>query len=174
MMANFDKAFAHTFENEGGMKTTKVTGDRGGQTCCGISRKFHPSWAGWTYVDRGEDPPMFLVKTFYGEKFWSPIRGNEIKSQGLAFALFDFGVNAGSTVAVKLMQTVLGLEADGKVGPKTLEALNKADREQTLMAFTLAAIARYHAICMKDRTQTKFLLGWVGRVLRLLEGAKDE
>lgn len=117
---------------------------------------------------------MFLVKTFYGEKFWSPIRGNEIKSQGLAFALFDFGVNAGSAVAVKLMQTVLGLVADGKVGPKTLEALNKADREQTLMAFTLAAIARYRAICMKDRTQTKFLLGWVGRALRLLEGAKDE
>lgn len=174
LMASFDKAFAHTFENEGGMQTTKVTGDRGGQTCCGIARKYHHDWAGWAYVDRGENPPMFLVKTFYGEKFWSPIRGNEIKSQGIAFALFDFGVNAGSSVAVKLMQSVLGLVVDGKVGPKTLEALNKADREQTLMAFTLAAIARYHVICMKDRTQTKFLLGWVGRALRLLEGAKDE
>lgn len=173
-MANFDKAFEHTFENEGGMQTTKVTGDRGGETCCGISRRFHPSWAGWTYVDRGENPPMSLVKAFYGEKFWTPIRGSEIKSQALAFALFDFGVNAGSTVAIKLMQVVLGATPDGKVGPNTLRALNAAELDHTLMAFTLAAIVRYRDICNKDRTQTKFLLGWVNRALRLLEGARDE
>jgi hypothetical protein len=33
------------------------------------------------------------------------------------------------------------------------------------MAFTLAKIARYRDIVRKDKTQLKFLVGWINRAL---------
>jgi len=127
-MADFLPAFEEVVLNEGGYKLTDIQQDRGGQTYAGISRKFHPHWPGWSYIDRGQVPPVSLVRAFYKDEFWDRLRCDEIEDEGIAQSLFDFGVNAGWRVSAKL--------------------------------------ARYRDIVTRDRTQGRFLLGWINRLLK--------
>mgnify|MGYP005854028985 CR=1 FL=1 len=165
-MADFASAFESMILNEGGYQLINVEGDRGGMTYAGISRRFHPSWPGWAAVDRGDIPDSELVRQFYRGNFWAPIRGDDITNQAVARNIFDFAVNAGVTTAVRLAQIVSGATPDGKIGPKTLAALNGMDPERFVLAYALAKLARYRDIVSRDPTQQKFLLGWINRILR--------
>lgn len=165
-MANFLTAFESMIRNEGGYKLHTVAGDRGGMTYAGIARNFHPRWPGWSAIDRGEIPETELVRQFYRENFWAAIQGDQITHQTVARSLFDFAVNAGVITAVRLAQIVAGTTPDGKIGPKTVAALNALDPEKFVLSFALAKLARYRDIVNKDPTQQKFLLGWVNRTLK--------
>jgi lysozyme family protein len=169
-MAEFNPAFEKMLRDEGGYQLTDIPGDRGGQTYAGIARKPNPGWAGWQFIDRkdfGSATP--LVREFYKSNFWDRVRGDDITNQAIAETIFNFAVNTGVGVASKLAQLIVGTTPDGAIGPKTLERLNICTAEKFLPAYTLAKIQRYVNICMKDRSQSKFLLGWVRRSL---EGLK--
>lgn len=165
-MADFNSCFESMMLNEGGYKLHTVEGDRGGMTYAGIARKANPSWAGWRYIDAGDTPPTQLVRDFYKVNYWNVIRGDEIIDQAAARMIFDFGVNAGWKTSTKLAQIILGTQPDGVVGPKTLQALNSVNSEVFVLKFTLAKVVRYRDIVAKDRTQLKFLLGWLNRTIR--------
>jgi lysozyme family protein len=169
-MADFAPAFEKMIHDEGGYQLTDIPGDRGGQTYAGIARKPNPDWAGWQFIDRkdfGSATP--LVREFYKLNFWDRVRGDELTNQAIAETIFNFGVNTGTGVAIKLAQLIVGITPDGSIGPKTIERLNICTAEKFLPAYALAKIQRYVNICMKDRSQSKFLLGWVRRSL---EGLK--
>jgi len=169
-MADFNPAFEKMIHDEGGYQLTNIPGDRGGQTYAGIARKPNPQWAGWQYIDRkdfGSATP--LVREFYKSNFWDRVRGDDITNQAIAETIFNFAVNTGVGVASKLAQLIVGTTPDGAIGPKTLERLNICTAQKFLTAYTLAKIQRYVNICMKDRSQSKFLLGWCRRAL---EGLK--
>lgn len=165
-MADFLLAFESMIRNEGGYTLHNVAGDKGGMTYAGIARNRNPSWPGWAAIDRGEIPLTQLVRDFYWEGYWQPIRGDEIADQVVARNVFDFAVNAGVATAVRLAQIVAGTTPDGAFGPKTLAAINAMDPEKFVLTFALAKLARYRDIVTKDRTQQKFLLGWINRTLR--------
>jgi len=164
-MAEFLPAFERMIVNEGGYVLHTVAGDRGGMTYAGIARNFHPSWQGWKVIDQGETPPAELVRQFYRSNFWAPLRLDDVEHQEVAGNLFDFGVNAGLSTAAKLAQLVVGATPDGKIGAKTLQALNAIDTDLFVARYALAKIARYRDIVRKDRSQIKFLVGWVSRAL---------
>lgn len=165
-MAEFLPAFERMIVNEGGYVLHTVAGDRGGMTYAGIARNFHPSWQGWKVIDQGETPPAELVRQFYRSNFWAPLRLDEVEHQEVAGNLFDFGVNAGLGTAAKLAQLVVGVTPDGKVGAKTLSALNAIDPDLFVARYALAKIARYRDIVVKNRTQQRFLVGWLNRALK--------
>jgi lysozyme family protein len=165
-MADFAPAFEKMIRDEGGYKLTNIPGDRGGMTYAGIARKPNPQWAGWEFVDQQDfGSATELVRNFYKSNFWDRIRGDEIANQAIAETIFNFSVNTGIGVAVKLAQLIVGTAPDGAVGPKTLERLNICTEKNFLPAYALAKISRYAQICNKDRSQSKFLLGWVNRTL---------
>jgi lysozyme family protein len=164
-MADFTPAYEVMIRNEGGYVLHTVAGDRGGMTYAGIARNMNPAWAGWPVIDQGGTPPADMVRDFYRSKFWAPIRGDDIAHQVIAQAMFDFGVNAGIGVASKLAQLVVGATPDGAIGQRTVEALNAYDPDRFVMAYALVKIARYRDIVTRDRTQQKFLLGWINRTL---------
>lgn len=164
-MADFEKAFQHLMKEEGVVLSNHAA-DKGGQTFAGIARKFHPDWNGWRYVDAGDTPPTQLVRDFYHIEYWTPVKGDQIKSQKVADVLFGQFVNMGGN-AIKLAQAVAGVIADGKIGPKTLAAINGMDEERFLDKLCIAMFARYYAIGMKDRTQRVWWPGWFGRALRI-------
>lgn len=164
-MANFLPAFDRMIANEGGFKLTNVANDKGGQTYAGIARNRWPRWSGWQFVDRNEVPPTQLVRDFYKANFWDAIKGDYLLHQGIADSLFDFAVNAGSKMAIKLAQIVAGVAADGDIGPKTLMALNSTDASYFRAAYAVAKITRYYNICRKDKSQRVFLMGWLARTL---------
>lgn len=165
-MADFYAAYEKTLLAEGGYKLHKVSGDTGGLTYAGIARKHNPDWHGWAFIDRGDTPPTLIVREFYKRNYWDPIQGDSIASQDIAESIYDFGVNTGIKVAAKLAQIVAGVTPDGTLGPKSLEALNQMDGAQFKQAYALAKIARYAAIVNKNRSQSKFLLGWINRTLK--------
>lgn len=165
-MADFLPAYERMLLNEGGYKLHTVAGDRGGMTYAGIARNRWPSWAGWDFIDRSEEPPAMVVRAFYRENFWMPVKGDDISDQTVAQNIFDFGVNAGVGTAAKLAQVVVGATPDGKIGPKTVAALNAIEPNYFRAAYALAKLKRYEQIVSKDRTQQKFLLGWLRRTLR--------
>lgn len=166
-MADYEKAFPRIIREEGGFKLTNNRHDRGKQTYAGISRKYHPSWAGWSYVDRGETPPTELVRVFYRHEFWNRMHGDDIRIQEVAEALMSQYVNGGGDI-IKVVQVVVGVLPDGKFGEKTLAAINEATPDSIfvklfLFAFHHAVCQRYRAICKRDKTQMANLLGWLNR-----------
>lgn len=165
-MAEFLPAFERMIVNEGGYVLHTVKDDRGGATYAGIARAFHPNWQGWRFIDQGETPPAELVRQFYRSNFWAPLRLDEVAHQEVAVNLFDFGVNAGLSTAAKLAQLVVGATPDGKIGAKTLQALNAIDPDLFVARYALAKIARYRDIVTGNRTQQRFLVGWINRVLK--------
>ena len=167
-MADFKPAFEAMIRNEGGFVNHKVAGDRGGQTFAGIARNFHPHWEGWALLDRNEtDNPNLtqMVFDFYKAQFWDRIKGDDIKQQRIGESIFDFAVNAGVPVAAKLAQLIVDTTPDGIIGPQTIEKLNKAEPELFVSKYALAKITRYTEIVKRDRSQIKFLMGWINRTL---------
>lgn len=168
-MAKFQDAFDLMIVNEGGYISHTVAGDRGGQTYAGIARKFHPRWPGWPLVDKHDmDNPQLthLVADFYQQEYWQAIQGDRIQQQRIAETIFDFAVNAGVGTAAKLAQLVVGSSPDGVIGDITLAKLNQVDPELFVTKYALAKVARYTEIVKRNRSQNKFLVGWLNRTLR--------
>lgn len=171
-MADLNVAFPKTMENEGGFVLHKVVGDNGGLTFAGIAENFHPDWEGWSIVKQfGESDPRLtsMVRSFYKKKFWDVMCGDDICDQETAESIFDFGVNAGIRTSIKLTQGMLGLVADGVVGPVTLNALNKLNGKEFEVQFFAVKMARYASIVRYNRSQDKFLYGWLVRSLKALQ-----
>lgn len=170
-MAEFDPAFEKMLHDEGGYQLTNIPGDRGGMTYAGIARNPNPDWPGWALVDRKEfgGPLTSMVREFYRQRFWNVVRGDEIRDQAIAETIFNFAVNTGTSVAIKLAQVIVGATPDGGIGPKTVELLNQCTAQKFVPSYALAKIGRYANICNKDRGQSKFLLGWINRTLQGLK-----
>jgi lysozyme family protein len=171
-MANFEQAFEKMIADEGGYVLHNVAGDTGGMTYAGIARNKNPQWPGWKLIDNEAINNSLLtgmVRNFYKVEFWDRVRGDEIANQTVAENIFNFSVNTGMSVAVKLAQLIVGATPDGAVGEKTLQKFNAVEPESFKKAYALAKITRYADICNKNRTQSKFLLGWINRTLKGLK-----
>lgn len=163
-MADLQPAFERMIRDEGGFVLHTVKGDRGGMTYAGIARNMHPKWAGWPIIDQGGTPAAQLARDFYKVHFWDDIKGDQITSQTIASDIFNFYVNTGRPAKV-LAQVVVGATPDGAFGPRTVQALNDYDPDRFVLAYAIAKITRYRDIVTRDRTQQKFLLGWINRTL---------
>ncbi len=170
-MSAFEPAFQKMIQNEGGFVLHTVPGDAGGMTYAGIARNRWGNWPGWQIIDRGDmDNPALtaMVREFYQQHFWKPICAEQFDSQAVADTVFGFAVNAGRRTAVRIAQAVVGTIQDGAIGPKTIAAINNADPDLFVARYALGRIARYAAICNRNRSQSKFLLGWINRTLRMV------
>ena len=167
-MADFRPAFERMIRDEGGFVLHTIPGDRGGQTYAGIARNMHPKWPGWAVIDSGGTPAAQLVHDFYRALFWDDIKGDQITDQTVASDIFNFYVNTGRPAKV-LAQVVVGATPDGAFGPRTVAAINAFDPDKFILAYALAKITRYRDIVQRDRTQIKFLLGWLNRTLNGLK-----
>lgn len=185
-MADFKIAFIKTMDHEKGYSNHPK--DRGGETYRGIARKFHPTWKGWELIDSYKKSKNFeplldkdaylqrLVEEFYKETFWDYLALDKVMNQVIATELFDTSVNMGQSVAAEFLQIALNLlnrdQKDykdlpviGKIGPLTIETVNKYKNEAALVK-TLNGLqfSRYRNICDRDRTQEVFFHGWLNRV----------
>ncbi|HWV15512.1 MAG TPA: glycosyl hydrolase 108 family protein [Cellvibrio sp.] len=158
-MASYNDAIVITLAREGGSRFTDIANDRGGATKYGISQAAYPTL----------DIPNLTeqqARDIYKRDYWDRIRGDDIQSQIIAENIFDTAVNMGTRTASRLVQITLSITpADGIIGSESLAVINQQDEKNFVAYFTLAKIARYAKICMDDRSQSKFLLGWINRAL---------
>ena len=98
--------------------------------------------------------------------------GDDLKSDAVALSMMSCAVLSSPATAVRFAQEIAGSQPDGIMGPNTLGAVNDMPPDVFCMAFALKRIDRYRKICMKDRTQRDFLLGWLNRSFKDLEDAE--
>jgi lysozyme family protein len=158
-MADFQKAIVKTLAKEGGSRFTDDPNDRGGATKYGISQRAYPDLNIRNLTEQ-------QARDIYKRDYWDRVLGDDILSQVIAENLFDTAVNIGVKTASRLAQLTLDIEpADGVIGTSSLATINTADERVFVLGFTVAKIARYADICNQDRSQQKYLLGWINRAL---------
>jgi len=181
MMADFKKAFKKLMKLEFSSPKNALHKNKGESdvTFMGIYRAAHPDLKLWGWIDNlmfiygdieaaseaayNMEAVVDEVKKFYKEKFWDEAKLDSVKSQKIAEEIFIFGVNVGMKNAVRAAQKVVGVEADGIVGPKTLKALNEFDENLFDIVFD-AKEAEYYAKLVEKRPSFKiFLKGWLNR-----------
>jgi lysozyme family protein len=169
-MANFEKALERVLEHEGGFQ--KHSADRGNYnskgecvgTNWGISAQTYESWLRRppTLKDM-KDMTRAEAGIVYKGLFWTRIQGDAITSQPIADILFDGHVNHGIT-GIRILQRVLGVTPDGKVGNITLGAIRDRGEQEVFTLYKNARIAFYNNLVKNRPALAPFLTGWLRRI----------
>lgn len=186
MREEFEKAFEKTMKHEG--KYSNDPDDAGAETYMGISRRYHPNWPGWIHIDHMKkisnwswEKEMLLerVRKFYKERYWDTWRGDDFINQQLANEMFDTAVNMGVMRAAMFLQKSINLlnrnqqmfknlVVDGKVGQKTLEAIDKlwekGDIKYVVKLMNIFQGMHYINYMTRSEIQEKFARGWLNRI----------
>ena len=130
MKENFDKCFALIIQDEGGYVNNPR--DPGGRTNLGVTQR---NWEAYLNRDVTETEMRALtpdiVKPFYKAMYWNKIKGDQLPA-GVDYAVFDLAVNSGVSRAARYLQQIAGVFADGIIGPKSIDAIEALDPEQTV------------------------------------------
>ncbi len=156
--SSYDEALRRLLVHEGGY--SNLSADPGGPTNFGITLTDYRKYigAGGTAADV-RAMTVFQAKNIYREKYWNAVRGDELPA-GVDYAVFDYGVNSGVSRAIKVLQRVVGVAADGKLGPATLAALTRRDPRAVVTAISDERLAFLKSL----RTWPVFGTGWGRRV----------
>lgn len=155
---NFDEAFTELLGHEGGY--SDHPDDPGGKTMWGVTERVARAEG---YTGDMRNLPVEVAKTIYRKLYWTPVRADEVPAP-IRYALFDAAVNSGPEQAIRWLQRTVGVTDDGKFGPKTLEAVLKADPEAVE-----ARMLGYRLMFMTDlRNWRSFHRGWAKRIAALL------
>lgn len=99
------------------------------------------------------------VEYIYRDGYWSPIRGDDLPG-GVDLSTLDYAINSGPSRSVRDLQSVLGVQADGKVGGETLKALALSDKKQVIQQHCAKRLGFMRGL----KTWDTFKRGWSARV----------
>jgi lysozyme family protein len=121
MKTNFPKALALVLQSEGGYSNNP--NDPGGPTMKGVTQV--------TYNAHRARNGLALqtvqlisgaeISDIYKSEYWDALNADNLPN-GVDYETFDFGVNSGIHRAATLLQSILGVTADGAIGPATIAA----------------------------------------------------
>lgn len=152
---SWDKAIKFVLAYEGSSYENDPN-DLGGETKYGISKKAYPN----------EDIPNMTLERatdIYKMDYWNAV-GADYLPEKLAYVVFDCAVNQGVPTAIKLLQVVLDVEVDGKLGPKTLNAAEYSS-DQHVWYYLLHRARLY----MKTKSVEHWGANWGLRLLKLAD-----
>lgn len=167
-MADFEKAIPLILKHEGGYVWNKA--DPGGETHYGITDRLDGKVDGMVDLDGDSIGDVSVkgltvhsAKIVYKRRFWDVMKGDEFKDQQVANLVFDGFVNMG-TNGIKLLQRALYLDDDGKVGHKTLNAVNGSDPRFVFNKVKELREKFYVDLATRKPDMKVFLKGWLNRV----------
>ena len=173
MERNFPEALAHTLRFEGGW--ANHPNDPGGATMKGVTHRTYASYLGRDVSDVTHDElrgiPDEHLADIYRKRYWDACRCNELPD-GLDLAVFDTAVNTGPGQAAKILQRIVGVTADGGIGPKTLAAVNDYVATHGLHALIEAYTEARHSFYRLLPTYVHFGEGWRKRADGVADIAK--
>lgn len=95
----------------------------------------------------------------YHRDYWAKIRGDDLPPL-VGLVAFDCAVNQGVDAAIKILQTCVGTEVDGIVGPNTLAATRQHEQRDLLADFLARRAVRY----AKSPDFKRYGRGWMRRL----------
>lgn len=141
--------------------------DKGGATNKGVTYK---TWEAYCKKKGKEASLVTLRKMTNAEwteifktSYWDAWKADCIMSQRVANICVDWSWMSGVKV-IKKVQKMLGLTADGIVGPKTLASINGHSEDALFGMIKEARKKFYESIVRKDPTQQIFFKGWLNRL----------
>lgn len=166
-MADFKTAFLLTLQHEDSTRSGKVTVDAGGRTRFGIAVKFHPDLPEEFFTGPAADA-LAEAEKIEEREYWDTMRLAEIENQSVANKIFDMGVNMGLRQAAVYAQRAVNsqgqqISEDGKMGPKTLAAINAIDPQAFYGLLCQFSAWHYRHIATNNPAQAVNLAGWLAR-----------
>jgi len=177
--AVFSYVLAHTLESEGLFSDDAA--DSGGATMYGITKAVAEKNG---YHGDMRQLPLEKAKEIYYKEYWVKPNFHRVADldEDLAKELFDAGVNVGTSLASKWLQRSLSvlnnqgkhyddLVPDGRIGPKTLEALSaylhlRYDSDVLVKAIDSLQGHHYITLAEKREKDERFVYGWLNRRVR--------
>jgi lysozyme family protein len=101
------------------------------------------------------------VNPFYRKRYWDTIKGDDLP-MGVDYAVFDFEINSGGRAA-KTLQSLLGVTADGQIGPATVAAAQAADASSIIAGICETRLNYLKTLSDWDRYGN----GWANRIERV-------
>lgn len=136
----------------------------GKRTRFGIDEHFHPELTNCLfYSSMGSMAALQVAIGIYDRDYCEPLCIEQIVSQEVANKLLSLGVNFGVIAAAKMLQDILGVSGDGRIGPITLDRLDRANAQSVLDALKTHAAAHYEWLARENPTLKKYLGGWLRR-----------
>lgn len=159
--STYDEALARLLVHEGGYSNHSA--DPGGPTNYGITIHDYRRYAkpGAT-ADDVRRMTVEEAKRIYRARYWDAQRCDELPA-GVDYAVFDYGVNSGIGRSKKVLQRVLGVKADGVLGPVTMRAVTTSDPKTVIVAICDERLSFLKAL----RTWPVFGKGWGRRVAQV-------
>lgn len=142
--------------------------DRGGCTNYGITLATLQDWRGKTVTCEDVRALTRLeARSIYRDLYVARPGFDKLPSGPLQALLIDWGVHSGPRAAIRALQRILHITADGVLGPKTLAAASVASPD--VARLLLKARGEYIAgILQRDPSQRVFAAGWLRRLLDFL------
>ena len=184
-MANLDEAYKITvIGNEGGLNP----GMGEAFTYRGVDESQNPHWDQWLYIHQAWDANKHLgigavnkilaadanlqsnIKEFYRDNYWNTLLLDQINDQQCANILFDDSVNPCEINAAHAMQTAVvacgvSLVVDGKIGSKTIAAVNLIKPITYYNAVVAIRKFHYNDEVVKNPKQRQWLANWLSRLI---------
>lgn len=155
---NFDEAFHKLLGHEGGY--VNHPDDPGGETNWGITIKVARDNG---YFGAMKDLPVDTAKLIYKRMYWDAVRADEMPSV-VRYALFDAAVNSGVAQATRWLQRAVGVNADGRIGPMTMNAI---DAHEPYVVFSKMVAQRLDFMTRLNNWGS-FSRGWARRIADIL------
>ena len=172
-MDRFEKIFEYLLKVEGGYSNDES--DKGGKTKYGIIEEEAREFG---YKGDMQDLTMDFAKNIYLKKYYLGNKLDKVVNDKVALSICDWAVNSdkngikNAQVAINQL-TNANLDVDGIIGSKTLEALNATDPEKFLRIYHDLQRIYYRSKVADDKTQERFLTGWLNRVKEKEEYLRD-
>ena len=169
-MNRFDYCLAFVLRVEGRYSNREA--DRGGPTNAGVTQKTYDEYRKNAGLSKRDIKSITTdeVTGVYRTMYWNVAKCGVLPPP-LDLYVFDMAVNSGPRRAVKTLQSLLGVGADGALGPVSIAALQEdaaAGRLPELCNNYLAArLDFYDEIVANDPTQKENINGWRNRVEHL-------
>jgi lysozyme family protein len=158
MRQNFAQALQAVLKHEGGYVNNPQ--DPGGMTNLGCTKTVWEEHCGHPVDEKAMRALTPVdVAPLYKTKYWDKISGDDLPS-GVDSAVFDAAINSGAGRAAKWLQTCVGVEADGGIGPKTLAAVRAKNPKQLINDYCAYRLAYLKML----QTWNTFGKGWESRV----------
>jgi lysozyme family protein len=160
LQQNFNTALTHVLVYEGGY--SDHPSDPGGATNRGITRAVLSAWRGYV-VSKEEVRALTKAEAaaIYRARYWDAAKCDALPS-GLDLAVFDCAVNQGVGRAARFLQQAARVNADGKIGPRTLAAVAAAQPDELLAEFMARRMNGYGLL---QKLFKVFGLGWSRRLI---------
>jgi lysozyme family protein len=118
---NFDKCLEMLLSHEGGF--VNHPSDPGGMTNLGVTKAVLDAYRG-TVSTEAQMRALTAVEVapIYKKNYWDKAKCDDLPS-GVDWSVMDWGVNSGTSRAAKALQRIIGVTADGGIGPMSLQAV---------------------------------------------------